>query len=83
VRILADAYGLEASARGELVEAMLDRQTRNASWWRQRLTEAELRLGEAELTASRVDWSEREHAHTSAHRSTFERALLITRPPSR
>ncbi|WP_262061600.1 aminoglycoside phosphotransferase family protein [Streptomyces sp. STR69] len=83
VRILADAYGLEGSARGELVDAMLDRQSRNASWWRQRLDEFELGTDEAELIVSRVEWSERERAHTSAHRSTFERALLVTRPLSR
>ncbi len=83
MRILADAYGLEGSARGELVDAMLDRQSRNASWWRQRLDEFELGTDEAELIVSRVEWSERERAHTSAHRSTFERALLVTRPLSR
>ncbi|MBK6010081.1 aminoglycoside phosphotransferase family protein [Streptomyces sp. MBT53] len=83
VRILADAYGLEACARGELVDVMLDRQARNASWWRQRLGELELRPDEAELIVSRVEWSEREHAHTAAYRSTFERALPVTPPPSR
>ncbi|MEV0909032.1 aminoglycoside phosphotransferase family protein [Streptomyces hokutonensis] len=83
VRILADAYGLEACSRGELVDAMLDRQTRNASWWRQRLSDTELSFSDAELIASRVEWSGREHAYTSAHRSTFERALLVTRPLSR
>ena len=83
MRILADAYSLEGSARGELVDAMLDRQIRNASWWRQRLTGTELPPGEDELIASRVEWSEREHAYTSAHRSTFERALLVTRRLSR
>nr|WSY57377.1 aminoglycoside phosphotransferase family protein [Streptomyces sp. NBC_00886] len=79
VRVLADAYGLEASARSELVDAMLDRQIRNARWWRGRLTDTERPLGEAELITSRVEWSEREHAHTAAHRSTFTEAL--TRSP--
>ncbi|WP_427924884.1 aminoglycoside phosphotransferase family protein [Streptomyces sp. cg40] len=79
-RILADAYGLEARARGELVDAMLDRQIRNASWWRKRL---DLPSQDAELIGSRIEWSEREYAYTSAHRSTFERALLVTRPLSR
>ena len=83
VRILADAYGLEACARGELVDAMRDRQTRNASWWRQRLSDTELSFSDAELIASRVEWSGREHAYTSAHRSTLETALLVTRPLSR
>ena len=62
---------------------MLDRQTRNASWWRQRLVDHELPFGDAELITSRVEWSEREHAYTSAYRSTFERVLLVTRPLSR
>ncbi|MFI6408227.1 hypothetical protein [Streptomyces sp. NPDC050548] len=78
-----DAYDLEGSARCALVDAMLDRQTRNASWWRRRLGESELRPGDAELIVSRVEWSEREHAYTAAHRSTFERALLVTPPLSR
>ncbi|SEC48217.1 Phosphotransferase enzyme family protein [Streptomyces sp. 3213] len=80
VRILADAYGLEACARGELVDAMLDRQTHNASWWLRRL---ELHSYDAELITSRVEWSEREHAYTTAHRSAFERALQVRCPLSR
>ncbi|MEV0485293.1 aminoglycoside phosphotransferase family protein [Streptomyces sp. NPDC050508] len=75
VRILADAYGLDASARGSLVDAMLDRQIRNASWWRERLIDPEHPLEADELIASRIAWSEREHAHTSAHRAAFEKAL--------
>ncbi|WP_078651196.1 aminoglycoside phosphotransferase family protein [Streptomyces xylophagus] len=74
VRIFADAYGLGTSARGRLVDAMLDRQLRNASWWRERLTGPEHRPGDAELIRARIAWSEREHAYTSGHRSVFEQA---------
>ena len=78
VRLFADAYGLDTSARGQLVDAMLDRQIRNARWWRERLSDPELPLREAELIASRIEWSEREHAHASAHRSTFTDALTAS-----
>ncbi|WP_329352743.1 aminoglycoside phosphotransferase family protein [Streptomyces sp. NBC_01261] len=78
VRVLADAYGLDASARGKLVDAMLNRQTLNASWWRARLSGPERRAAEDELINARVAWSEREYAHTSTHRPTFERALRST-----
>jgi Ser/Thr protein kinase RdoA (MazF antagonist) len=75
VRVLADAYGLDASGRGMLIEAMLNRQARNASWWRARHDDPERHLRDAELIGARVAWSEREYAFTSAHRSTFAKAL--------
>ncbi|MFI5681669.1 aminoglycoside phosphotransferase family protein [Streptomyces cellulosae] len=37
VRVLADSYGLAPHARMSLIDAMLDRQARNARWWRERL----------------------------------------------
>lgn len=83
VRGLADAYRLDASGRGRLVDAMLNRQTRNASWWQARLTGSERPAGEDELTVTRVAWSEREHAHTSAHRPAFESALHEPSPAHR
>ena len=75
VRVLADAYGLGASDRGKLVDAILNRQTRNASWWRARLTGPEHPASDHELIGTRIAWSEREYAHTAAHRPAFESAL--------
>ena len=83
VRVLADAYGLDASGRGKLVDAMLNRQLLNASWWRARLSGPERHSAEDELIGARVAWSERECTHTSAHRSTFEEALREPSPVRR
>ncbi|WOX16456.1 aminoglycoside phosphotransferase family protein [Streptomyces sp. N50] len=83
VRVLADAYGLDASDRRKLVDAMLNRQTRNASWWRARLSRSEHAASDDELTDARVNWSEREYAHTSAHRPAFESALREPSPAHR
>jgi aminoglycoside phosphotransferase (APT) family kinase protein len=75
VRVLADAYGLVGPERGVLVDAMLERQARNARFW----AEAQLGAGSVEATreqiADRIAWSRREHAHTAEHRQVFEAAL--------
>ncbi|MFI5540034.1 phosphotransferase [Nocardia sp. NPDC051900] len=75
VRILADAYGLTTAERAHVVDAMLDRQIRNAHWWTAQLTEPGHRGTSPEQVASRIAWSEREQAYTSAHRAAFEAAL--------
>lgn len=75
VRILADAYGLNASDRAALIDAMLDRQARNADWWRQHLHAPDPRVASNDQILSRIAWSLREHDHTAAHRSVFEAAL--------
>ncbi|MET8768592.1 aminoglycoside phosphotransferase family protein [Streptomyces sp. NPDC004658] len=75
VRILADAYGLPAAARPCLVEAILDRQTRNAQWWRSHLTRPRPRVADDQQITERIRWSEREHAYTAANREAFEAAL--------
>lgn len=75
VRVLADAYGLAGPERGVLVDAMLERQARNARFW------AEVQAGftAAEATdqqiSDRITWSQREHEHTAEHRKVFEDAL--------
>jgi hypothetical protein len=67
VRLLADSYGLAPGTRPRLIDAMLDRQARNARWWREHLHRPGPRgAGEDEI-AARVAWSEREHDHTAAH----------------
>ncbi|WP_078876684.1 aminoglycoside phosphotransferase family protein [Streptomyces sp. 150FB] len=79
VRIVAQAYGgRDAGGRhgsygAELVDAMLDRQARNARWWRHR-------VAEDSAAVERIAWSEREYAFTAAHRTVFADAL--SRDPS-
>ncbi|WP_243740894.1 phosphotransferase [Streptomyces sp. 8K308] len=75
VRVISDAYGLGASDRAALVDAMLDRQARNADWWRQHLHAPEPRVADTEQIFSRIAWSLREHSHTADHRSVFATAL--------
>lgn len=75
VRILADAYGLATADRADVVDAMLCRQSRNARWWAERLTDPGHRAASAEQVVSRISWSEREHAYTSANRGIFAAAL--------
>lgn len=75
VRELADGYRLAGPERGVLVDAMLERQARNARFW----AEIQADPGAVEATsgqiADRIAWSRREHAHTAAHRRVFEAAL--------
>ncbi|MEV6946854.1 aminoglycoside phosphotransferase family protein [Streptomyces sp. NPDC051172] len=75
VRLLADSYGLVPQSRPTLIDAMLDRQTRNARWWHdQRDRPGPHRAGEDRI-AARIAWSEREHDYTAAHRAEFAAAL--------
>ncbi|MFD9500683.1 aminoglycoside phosphotransferase family protein [Streptomyces sp. NPDC060035] len=75
VRILTDAYGLDAHGRSGLIDAMLDRQTRNARWWRERSAGPGPQLASADQILSRITWSEREHAFTVANRPALLSAL--------
>ncbi|MGA4992431.1 aminoglycoside phosphotransferase family protein [Nonomuraea bangladeshensis] len=75
VRVLADAYELTAARRAAILNAILDRQSRNARWWAERLTDSSHHLASPEQITSRIAWSEREHAYTSAHRLVFATAL--------
>ncbi len=75
VRILADAYGLDASDRPDLVDAMLDRQARNADWWRGHLNAPAPHVADRDQIRIRIAWSWREHDHTAAHRTVFATAL--------
>jgi Ser/Thr protein kinase RdoA (MazF antagonist) len=75
VRLLADAYGLTPHRRLRLVDAMLDRQARNARWWQERLRGHRPRNAGEDEIAARIAWSWREHRHTAAHRAEFTAAL--------
>jgi Ser/Thr protein kinase RdoA (MazF antagonist) len=75
VRVMADGYGLGAHERRSLVDAILERQSRNARFWTERVPgPGELDPDQA-VIAARVEWSRREHAFVSANRATFEQAL--------
>ncbi|WP_329536178.1 aminoglycoside phosphotransferase family protein [Streptomyces sp. NBC_01450] len=75
VRVLVDAYGLGGPEREVLVDAMLERQSRNARFW----AEVQADPGDVEVSreqvAERIAWSRREHAHTVGNRRVFESAL--------
>jgi aminoglycoside phosphotransferase (APT) family kinase protein len=71
VRVLADGYGLSANERALLVDAMLERQSRNARFWGELQTDS----ATPEQIAERIAWSRREHASTAEHREVFAAAL--------
>ncbi|WP_431898872.1 aminoglycoside phosphotransferase family protein [Nonomuraea sp. bgisy101] len=75
VRVLADAYGLTAARRADVLDAILDRQSRNARWWAERRTDPGSCPASPEQITSRIAWSEREHANTSTNRLVFAAAL--------
>lgn len=75
VRILVGAYGLADASRSRLIDAALDRQMRNARWWRHHLMRPTPHVADDHEIAERVRWSEREHAYTLSNRTTFDAAL--------
>ncbi|TDD53459.1 aminoglycoside phosphotransferase family protein [Kribbella antibiotica] len=70
VRALADAYDATPPQRNALVDAVLERQSRNVRFW----TETSAAVT-PEQRADRIAWSRREHDFTSTHRKTFEAHL--------
>ncbi|TCC45667.1 aminoglycoside phosphotransferase family protein [Kribbella capetownensis] len=70
VKVLVDAYGLAGSQRDAVVDAILDRQLRNARFW----TETTVEVTDHQR-AERIAWSHREHAFTTTNRQAFEQAL--------
>jgi len=79
VRVLADAYGLQAEERAGLVAAMIARQRRNMAFWSEQLVNG-FRGPETSEEKLRefVAWSERELRFTAAHEPVFKRALSLT-----
>lgn len=75
VRILADAYGLTAARRTDVLDAVLDRQSRNARWWTERLSDPEPSAVSPEQINSSIEWSKREHTYTSTNCRVFAAAL--------
>jgi len=72
---LADAYGLDATSRSTLVEAMLERQSRNATFWTDRLSDFHGPPTSQAQMRERVRWSEMEKDFVNRHREEFDRAL--------
>ncbi|MET9315031.1 phosphotransferase [Kribbella sp. NPDC003505] len=66
VRVLADAYGLTAEQRSELVDATAARQVANVQFWVRR---------PCADAAERIAWSRWEHAFVQANRDVFDAAL--------
>jgi hypothetical protein len=54
---------------------VLERQARDAEWWRRRLGDAAPDAAGGEQVLARVAWSLREHGFTAAHRTVFAAAL--------
>jgi hypothetical protein len=75
VRLLVDAYGLEATQRVDVVDSILERQSRNARFWRDRLTDPGSSLASVERINEYIAWSLRERAYTETHRREFAAAL--------
>ncbi|GAB3818058.1 hypothetical protein GCM10028799_23550 [Kribbella italica] len=73
VRVLANAYGLSTHERTLLVDAMLERQSRNAHFWRDLPSESV--DATPEQITERIAWSHREHAFTARHRAALAAAL--------
>ncbi|MDX3025799.1 phosphotransferase family protein [Streptomyces acidiscabies] len=75
VKILADAYGLQGPERGAVVDAILERQARNARFWAELMASPETAPAAPDVLASRIEWSRREFTFTAENRSVFEAAL--------
>lgn len=75
VRVLANAYGADAASRSHLLDAMLDRQARNAQWWSSHLQGPAEETADHDVISNRILWSEQERAYTMAHREVFSAAL--------
>ncbi len=72
VRVAADAYGANSAQRAALVDAMLERCTRNRAFWAAQLAGTQ---GSPEPIAARIAWSEAEFAFVTEQRAIFEAAL--------
>ena len=66
VRVLADAYAATPPQREALVDAILERQSRNVRFWTETPAQAT-----PKQRADRITWSRTEHAYTTTHRPLF------------
>jgi hypothetical protein len=76
VSVLVEAYGgADAVVRDGLVDAILERQERNAGFWSNVQRNATAVPTPAQKIAEIIDWSWQEQAYTRANRAHFEAAL--------
>ena len=75
VRVAADAYGASSLERAGLVDALLERFTRNRAFWAEQLAQGGTSRITPERMARRVAWSEAEFAFVTENRAIFEAAL--------
>ncbi|GIL28952.1 phosphotransferase family protein [Actinocatenispora comari] len=72
VRLLADAYHLDADTRRcGLVDTMLASQLRNIDFWRQRAATTD----DHEQADRMIAWTEHQYDHTTRHRDALDLAL--------
>lgn len=77
VRVLVDAYGdLAARDRRAVVNAVLERQERNARFWTDALNNPEGVATPHAKISETIEWSRSEAAFVRANRHQFEAALL-------
>jgi hypothetical protein len=69
VRLVADAYGLDAAGRRMVSGAMVAALRRNGAFWRERAT------GGHPRATIMIDWTHRELRHTIRHRHALDGAL--------
>jgi Ser/Thr protein kinase RdoA (MazF antagonist) len=77
LRVLADAYGLALQDRAGLVMAMIQCQSRNITFWNERIDRFEGPQTSSADIQEHVDWSRREMEFTAAHRELFLKALGV------
>lgn len=77
VRLLADAYGgLDGRRRMAIVDAVLERQERNARFWYGVLNHREPTVTSIERIPQLIAWSREEARFVQTNRRVFETALL-------
>lgn len=74
VRVMADAYGLGAVERSVLVDAILERQSRNVRFWAAIQTSG-VPMVDRSVIADRITWSREEAAFVADHRRVFDGQL--------
>lgn len=75
VRLLTDAYGLEAAGRQSVIDAVIERLERNVRFWSERLASGERTMRTVEQIREVIEWSQREREYVMASRAEFEKAL--------
>lgn len=76
LRILAESYGLDIPGRSTLIDAVLERQDRNARFWSNALNNSQDIVTPVEKVSEVIDWSRREAAYVVTNRRAFEQALI-------